>query len=180
MKGILIFLLVYSTSCISQSKAETEQWLSFNLNKYFSTYVQYLGVNNAIRHSGNYYFDGQKLVHYVYITGYKNYKDSLRSKETLSIDLSKIEKITVSSKQDSTYGFYANIDLDFKFPDESGPSVTIYDNQTNKFITNGYQSALVIFGSDEAVLSNDLLNRMKKAFEHLVSLNGGKIIKDVF
>jgi hypothetical protein len=63
----------------------------------------------------------------------------------------------------------------------SNPSVRTHNNLEIKDETKGYTtSCTALIGFDKAVLKDTLLPRLIKAFEHLATLNGGKLLKEVF
>ncbi len=191
MKIILSILLLCTISCQAQTKEDTEKWINYYLDKYFTS--NYAEKNPPVANStifytgGNYYFEGNKLVHFIsttqriYSKSKWDHTDSAGWRRTEQIiDLSKVKKITYRSIKDSILGFSSMLIFDFTSSDVSTPSVKTINLNTHKDETFGYLANTSLYCYDEDILTDNILPRLVEALEHIVALNGGKIIKEVF
>jgi hypothetical protein len=188
MKLTFAILLSLSSFCApAQSKKETEDWLNYYLDKYFSAREEWVqrGADIIIERSGgNYLFDKNNMIRYV--SSYtrnktKNTEDSLTDRRLETINLTKVKKITYSSLKDSVNNtFLCSLTFDFFVDDFTVKPVKIYDDLHKKDETEGYRGNYTIYSDDQELMRDNLLPRMIKAFEHLIILNNGKPITEVF
>ena len=200
MKFIFVLLLFITLDSNSQTKKETEDWIQYYLEKNFSSNENIFadGKDSAyiIRDSYSFYFNKNEFIcisssyrRETYIIGMPH-PDTLYQQKTYYYDLSKIKKVSYEVSNDTTIliddikiprSFSCSINFDFNDNDISKPSVTTFNNLKNKDETEGYTVRCApIHGYDKEILTNNFLPRLVKAFEHLVTLNGGKLLKEVF
>ncbi len=200
MKFLSIIFLFIAIDCSSQTKKETEDWIKYYLEKYFSSKESFTAEGKdwgyIMRDDYRFYFDKNKFVcvsswyrRRTNLFG-KDSPDTLYQRRTYYYDLSKIKKVSYEVFNDTTFviddskiphSFSCSIYFDFNDDDISKPSVITFNNLENKDETEGYTvSCTPIYGYNKEILNNNLLPRLVKAFEHLVALNDGKLLKEIF
>jgi hypothetical protein len=60
------------------------------------------------------------------------------------------------------------------------PTVSIIDIKTGKTNMNGIPIGISFMSSDQEVSKENILHRLKKAFEHLATLDGASLLKESF
>lgn len=153
----LIAILCFTQYSIAQSKTDTEGWIKTTIEDVEYRYNKY--------HNYEIYFDnGNLIIKQPWLSD--NLFESIISLKSLGkIKLQKLDdgyRLTISCTNGKCIkeGKYVGINLNnYQF--------IAYTNQT-----------VIMFGS---VFQNDgLPERLKKAFTHLVQLNGGKLIGETF
>lgn len=199
-----IMLILFCFNSIAQTKKETEDWILYYMKKNFSNdnEMARIGKTNSNGMGGcryyQYQFSGSNLV--INRESYEIDKTGKIGKEfaneTYTIDLRKIIKIEKTSFfiDTATYDTPSlfNHDgsqalIDFVFPDLvyiSGDRVKLplpvkkHDNISNESTyQNGYQ---IIDTKDRDIIESGIIDRLIRAFESLVNMNGGKILKEVY
>lgn len=190
----LVILTCFNISIsFSQTKKDTEDWLLYYLDKYFSKeYLRYSDmINNTYSHQTyKYSFDKNIFI----VKKYGLNKDSSGKNVAYSfidsINLQKVRKVEVGALEqelsyDSTWNIYG-IKLIFN-PDSSSRDPYSADNPV-KIIDDGTMLPLYIWRltNDYSlecynnIVTDGMLEKFRKAFEHLIELDDGKLIKDLF
>jgi hypothetical protein len=186
MKYIIYISLFFCfTGVNGQTKKDTEEWVEYYLNRYFANTKSANTVGDlttTFLKEGNFYFSKKELVYY-----YKSWFEIFPSREVDTIvsprdeiiDLSQIRKVDYSISEDSVNGFTCV--LSFKFIEKNAPptNVKIWDIKTNKYIDNNTNS-YTIESTNIEVLRDSIPTRLIKAFNHLILLNRGAVMKNVF
>lgn len=177
----LIFLLLLPFLSYGQTKKETEEWLDYYLNKYFSNYTLGAPTSMGMRYSGSYFFkDGLLYHHYDTYTKKNQYsftQDSLLWSQTDIIHFNRVHKIHFENNTDELLGFRVSVTMDFYITSDT--TVEAYNGEGKSMnALNG--NVYVFVSTDDAVLKDNLLDRIKKALEHYSALSGAKLLKEVF
>lgn len=175
MKRFLLFSFVLSNFlwCNAQTKKETEDWLNFYLNKF-------IGVSNNIvkgqAYADSYSFYGDSLV----VSQYNTFGDSA-SWKLVYINLRKVIKIEIAT--DTTISPSAHLPcfrIWLYFNVENPPPVTMVESANGRHVRTSWSNPHELDFADWDVLENNMPQRIQKAITHLVDLDGGKIVKEVF
>lgn len=193
--------MLVSVNCFSQSKSDTEKWLTFYMNKYCGDDLNY-ALGKAIlqgarpytytRHSTSFEFKNSML--YLYLFTYETAPGGTQKttrEEMEVIDLSKIQKIEIVSQDKTEYtrrlqGLYFTFIIS---PNENGEIYKYHalrnyvregDDYKETTKPNSFTGAFSFYENDEPYETENLIPRMKKAFEHEIELCGGKVIKEIF
>ena len=171
---LLLIAISFSFTSYGQSKKDTEDWIVYYLNKYFSD-CTYMGV----RERSNCYFLNGKLIKYS--SQYSNLADTPFVCTTKSIDLSRAYKISFNSDSVKSFniGFYGLLQIDFDM-NYMKPTIITVNNKTGQSDTVGIPIGISFMTTDQEVIKESILPRLKKAFEHLATLNGAKLLKESF
>ena len=193
MKIILLILLFSQFHLISnsQSKYDTEKWLSYNLNKYFDgdeygITIWLYKAKMLAKEKGSfdwgvrqYSFEGKNLI--IRVTWYKIIDTSMNINQDIvyTLDLSKLLKI----RQETDSGLYSySTKLIFEFrPNYNGVfPYKKYDEINHKYIKEDnydYTLGKIEGGDYKEEISSD---RFVKAFMRLAELDGADVVKDVY
>jgi hypothetical protein len=198
---LFVLLCAVSFKANAQTKKETENWLIYYLNKYYSTdYDDNMRLKikeNGKRYGMTYKYRTYQYVfdeNYFYVSAYTYEFDSLSiahviDLETERIDLRRVIKMEyekdVTNEPDYQYTLIRFVFDDTRF-DRNGnalnPPIIVTNDISKKDITN-YRSApvthLIQSRQPESIKSN-MEKRIAKAFEHLAVINNAPIIKEVF
>ena len=105
--------------------------------------------------------------------------------KVVHIDLSKVIKVEIFV--DSNTGAIPTIPcfkiwLYFQAPQYIGDAhpVTMNDMNSGRRIHYSYTDLYELDFGDHEILEDKMPSRLKKAVEHLITLNGGPLVKDVF
>jgi hypothetical protein len=185
MKVILTSCILIAISAHGQTKKETEDWLTYYLNKYFSSDMSVMSRDGTINSydytTKEFTFKGKNML---CLSGTfrrsPSKKDSLINLVEETINLSKIIKVTQGSSSIEFPPFSSYISFDFSDVDFNTPSVSTFNRTKNQYEAKGYRLNYVMDCYDDEVLKEKIINRMAKAFEYLATLAGAKVIKDVF
>jgi len=191
MKIVLLAVLSLMTVlCSAQTKKETEDWLKFQIGEHFSSSWSFDYLTNT---AYDYYFSGQYMLVTKGVFTRKTHSDTdqLISLQRDIIDLKKIKKVEAEVKVSpiDTTKFYVIFNF---YTDESGKACGVFEDL---YMTDSVLSKQVSFAikagiepscnyairfENQDTQINDLPNRVAKAFNHLIVLNGGNLIKDSF
>lgn len=194
-------LLLLTQQGIGQTKKETEDWILYYMRKNFyrdnggtivGKYGHGFSQDKEAYFLRQYKFAGNKLIVDMQL---KEYSGKEIFDVTTTIDLTKVVKVekttvidTLINKYPSKYSYSGTYTkVEFVFPKleyisetrVKGPlPVITHDNNKN----SGYasNSFIIIDTDDKDILQNGIIDRLIKAFETLVRLNNGKILKEVF
>lgn len=193
---VLMLLPVFSHSLKAQTKAETIEWLQYNLDKYYSgNYDISKSMKVALNklpylwETHQYIFSGDKLS----VTT-KNYERDTSGNQNIyrhiteTINLKRVIKVESSVTKDPDPNWNnISITLVFKEPEYDINSnvkeygFTTYDEIKKMDITTkGYSMGYSFSSRNEETVNSKTEKRFVKAFSHLIELCGGKLIKDVF
>lgn len=179
MKYYFIVFIIFSSvfGCTAQTKKDTENWLTFYLNKFNSHSSRIIKGQGYI---DSYGFYGDSLV----VSQYNELGDSA-SWKIIYIDLKKVIKVEVGT--DTSFSPSANLPcfrIWFYFDPpqyrQDKPPVTMMESMDGKQIRSSWSNPQELAFGDWEILDNNMPLRIKKAISHLVTLDGGKIIKEVF
>jgi len=152
MKKILFIIILLPFLCFSQTKKQTEDWIISIVNAYSSTYFQ--NIDKIEFSEGN-----LKLKKTTW--GWRSDNDGPRYKTDETTE-----------------------EVSFKLKDMS--SVILWDDRSEWQVGKHIELTLRQGNSTftirflVAVLDDNIKDRLSKAFEHLIILNGGNKIKDTF
>lgn len=190
MKLKLFLCLIFSAQIgLSQTKKETTDWVKHYLNQYTTRYFSYTPLGQKFQNYTYEYqtidFDSTFLIYDAIQHRRTEEKDSLIKREVARVDLSKVKKIDI--EYDSV-GYNIHFRINFHFYEwedynYKGYSVVKYllDDQMNrKYLNEGYYTGYWIDLIVKDMRQENLIERMKKALIHLCSVNGAKIMKEVF
>lgn len=174
---ICCLLLLLTIPAISQTKKETEDWLTYYLNKYFSVEDRSTSpfpTGKYVYVSRKFFFRSKNLVALAYTyESREGEKDSLINQSVETIQLDKVIKVYCSKKKDSVT--YLNLDC----VTDSHNTGVIKTNATDiTDDTGAYNDSYVLYSSIKG--ADKVLPRVIKALNHLVILDNGKLLKEVF
>lgn len=189
MKAIFFSTLIFffTLSTFSQSKKDTEDWLLFNLNKYFDTQYDRAVADLYLKWHQSYSFHNYHYSFYKNVFIVENYefkKDLVDYKQvSLIIDSVHIQKV-IEVDTSSQYNAVFTITFNFKPPELDKKiletTVVQIDNSNGKRLDTAYHKQYYLLSPNAEIFQDQMLSKFKKAFEHLIELNGGKIIKNIF
>lgn len=146
------------------SKKETEDWL-----------LKKIQIFNIYNEWNNFWFDEEGRFHIEYIfsepelNSYGNYNHKV-------IPLKTIDAIEIFEKQDpKTKENFVQL---FFYSSEENIVIILGDNKNQNQSSYKSKEESIVFNAE--VKEDDMINRIQKAFIHLIELNGGKLDKDVF
>jgi hypothetical protein len=162
---------------LAQTKKETEDWLAFYLNKFHGHTTN---IINGQGYIDSYLFQGHSMVQSTY-----NILGDSASWKVVHIDLSRVIKVEIFV--DSNAGAVPTIPcfkiwLYFQAPQYAGDisPVTMNDMNSGLRIHYSYTDLYELDFGDYEILEDKMPSRLKKAVEHLITLNRGPLVKDVF
>jgi len=172
MKNLIFIIIAFlQMTTYGQSKVETENWIKEKIEMY--------GLNKSdIRHSHTLEFKDINVNDSLQRTMFINHDldifysngDEDHLKYTYSIQLNQIGLILFKYNEGNTWLNINCIDNN-DCVNQTNPSKYSTDNELENSIT------IILSKSIE---NEDMPNRLKSAFHHLVKINGGQIIKEVF
>ena len=197
MKRFLMLLILtgFINEAYSQTKEDVEQWITYNMNKYFGSDYSYqskllslkMGLPSYSYHDYHYYFSkGTFAVNTQNVTiDTFNRRDVKTDLEFIAIW--RIIKVEVDSNI-APYSFTSGrVNLIFSNPAWNNnkvaeQSVRIYDYETmhDKTDDNSYRNSYFFITTDEETIKSGILSRLKKAFEKIAQIEGAHVIKDLF
>lgn len=181
---LVISLCINVILSFSQTKKETIDWLTFYLEKYNTKKVwNYTDGRSGLDQS--FYFTPYSLANWQKFTHYDKFglHDSVESEKTASLDLSQLINVAVNIDTSNEYATPVIIQLSFKENwNRNGKAVIIYDDlkKQNANKASQFQFGYGLEFYDTDILKDDMANRIKKALEHLATLEGAHLIKEVF
>lgn len=206
---LFAILISVGTNAKAQTKDDTQNWLTYNLNKYFSNEPGYIKRADKVRNDIAIY--GKKNLMYsetqiiwtslkfsfnnefLKIEHYYNKQDStgeITSKydysELINLKLIKnIELIIDSVNQDQILkpDYQKRVKLNFVFKETDINSQKAFQKsvvKSNESDNAIYYNNFLIELGDLSNDNSDIEHRIIKALKHLSKLNGGDPIKDVF
>jgi hypothetical protein len=169
----LIFILVacIQMTAFGQSKEETEDWIKEKIEMY--------GLNNSdIRHSHTIEFKDENVNDSLQRTMFINHDldvffsngDNSNQKYTYSIQLNQIGLISFKYNK-------SNIWLNINCVDNND---CVSQTHFGTYSTDNELKNSITFILSKSIENEDLPNRLKKAFHHLITINGGEVVKEVF
>ena len=201
MKNILtaFVFLIFSKSfhSFSQTKQESEEWLKYNLEKYYGDNVNDANKVFNLKSNGKFYrksyqydFNGTFLmVAEINYIDYSSGPGEITDRIQYMIDLKKLKSIEIHKL--IGYSGYSRIELIFNRPttlpnssDYRKYAVTSFDlneNQKRLDLQNSYRTNHYIESVKDETINSEIDTKIAKALEHLAIINGAKIIKkDLF
>lgn len=180
MKYILSLLMcVFCLTSFGQTKKETEDWLNFYLNKYF--FFDDVSVNSFPTPTYKYvsrqfFFRANNLVAIAETFEHSGEReDSLISKRVETIDLTKVIKVSYSKGKDSSN--YLILECIQDGPQSSAGVMRV--NVMNISDETGAYDSRYVLCSDMPD-AKMIIPRIIKALNHLIVLDNGKPLKEVF
>lgn len=195
------FLCFFSFSTLyslSQTKKESQDWVIYYLNKYFSddfSYEQKSGWNKTLKapytwHSYEYSFMDSNFI----VTTHTYEIDTSNKQTTIGTrdDIINLKRVIKMEKQeskdlDNPYWNYVGItfvfkELEYNIKGEFNYPVISYDIDNRKDITpqKDFAYRYEIISRNKEAVDSKIETRLLNAFEYLIKLNGGKVIKDIF
>jgi hypothetical protein len=202
---IILFVILIALNANSQTVKEAQEWLKYNLNKYYGdNHSHKVNSNNNAIYGGksdsftwdSYDFDFTDNLFIITKTTYQKKVASeaqyIYTKRNIVINLKLIIKIENESKIDTSTMFnkfqdYSEFSLIFVFVDnstnENVQSIKEFDllKDENKNLINGYILKYNFhMETDFKNINNDIPNRIINGLNYLVEKSGGKIIKEIF
>jgi hypothetical protein len=165
--ALIIAILFFSGQWLysqEPSKKETEDWL-----------LKKIQVFNIYNEYNNFWFDPEGRFHIEYIFS----EPELNSYGTYNhkiIPLKTIDAIEIFEKQDPKTK--ENFEILKFYSSEENIEIILGSNINLNQSSYKDKEAGITFKIE--VKEDDMINRIKKAFIHLIELNGGKLIKDAF
>lgn len=199
-----ITLLLSSTNCPAQTKKETEDWILYYMRKNFSNDYAMARIGKTNSNGGDgcryyqYKFSGSNLIinRELYKIDQSGEITDLIVDETFTIDLSKVIKIekysfiidtTTYDNPDLFHHDASQALIEFVFPDlvyisENKVKLPLPVKVRNNFSNeNAYQNSYQIIDTkDRDIIESGIIDRLIRAFENLVKLDGGKILKEFY
>jgi hypothetical protein len=159
----------FISTSFGQTKSDTEKWIEFYLDKF--SHHPYLDISDS------YFFQDGYLVHTDNGTtqSMTNYKEH-------HLNLAKVQKVDLSID-------YNTAETRYIFP---CLTITLYFNYSDscEYVLDGATKATIhgfsytgfhsMYFYDVDVLRDNIPQRLKKAIEYLVSLEGTSLVKDIF
>jgi hypothetical protein len=193
----LISAICISTSCASQTKAETQTWLSYYLGKYFGSDYNQEIKNRSMK--GEWWND--KKYHYTtyeysFQEKYLNIRECYREQDTTgyariikttttSINLKRV--IMVEPSIDTITYKFIGVEIKFSEPEYDNKdnvieySILKFDNKGQPLTDfNSYSLNFHIRSENDESVQSRIESKLAKAILHLAELNGAKVVKELF
>ncbi len=185
-KFIVIILFLVSVISKAQTKKECEDWIQYNMDKYFS-YDRIPKGNDLDKRwaAYSYWFEGNYLcvkeTPQGSDTAYRNYKVN-------KLDLSMVIKCEVDSSRNPNTNEVNRIIVSLVFEEstisggkiERHPIINFDRNDKETTDPNLYQRHYSFMTYNYDTVESKIAYRLKKALETLATICGAKVIKDVF